>query len=48
MFKLVTILVLGVLLYRLIFPNARISITHDKKGKKGKDDDYVDYEEMEE
>lgn len=48
MIKLLTIAILGVILYRMLFPGPRIE--HGGDSRKSKDrqdrDDYVDYEEL--
>jgi len=42
MIKILTLVILGVVLFRLLFPAPKI----DKTGKRFKDDDYTDYEEI--
>ena len=44
MIKLLTIAVLGVVLYRLLFPSPRISRGQDDD--RYNDDDFIDYEEI--
>lgn len=43
MFKFLSIAILGVILYRLIFPPRRIDQGRDQRVS---DDDYIDYEEV--
>lgn len=45
MIKLLTIAILGVILYRLLFPPQRIE---NRKDNNISDEDYVDYEEVDE
>jgi hypothetical protein len=42
MIKILTLLILGVVLYRLLFPPTKI----DRTGKRYKDEEYTDYEEL--
>lgn len=42
MIKILTLLILGVVLYRLLFPSPRI----ERKAKNFRDDEYTDYEEI--
>lgn len=43
MIKLLTIAILGVILYRLLFPKPRLE---DRHRDEYNDDDYIDYEEL--
>jgi hypothetical protein len=46
MIKLLTIAILGVILYRMLFPPQRIDRPGGSDGRNNEDDDYVDYEEI--
>lgn len=47
MIKLLTIAILGVILYRMLFPGPRIERGSSRKSADRQDsDDYVDYEEL--